>query len=73
MNPLEQLRYDAGLTQKELARRSGVSLRSICRIESAGGKPTAPITRRLAETLGIAPSDLAQRLTCSTPSEEQAA
>src|SRR5450759_4628963 len=47
-------RIRAGLTQKELARRSGVRLETICRIEAGKQKPVQETVMRLEAVLSAA-------------------
>ena len=48
----------AGLTQEELAQRSGVARNTISRLET-GEQPARPRTaRKLADALGVTPKDL---------------
>jgi transcriptional regulator with XRE-family HTH domain len=49
---LQERRLAAGITQAELAKRSGVDVRTIERIE-AGNKPQQATVRALARALGI--------------------
>jgi transcriptional regulator with XRE-family HTH domain len=61
---LQRLRLRAGLTQRELALRSGVSKPTITRAEM--GQPIRANTiRRLAYELGVRPQDLTRE-----PSED---
>ena len=53
---LRELREAARLIQTELAERSGVSARSISRIETGDQEPTWPVAVALAEALGITPN-----------------
>lgn len=50
MTRLEQLRIDAGLTPQQLAEASGVSYRTVKRIE-AGANSGAPFLLKLANAL----------------------
>ena len=56
---LRSLRVAAGLTQTELAARSGVPHETISRLELARRAPQAETVARLAEALGVAPGGLA--------------
>lgn len=61
---LKNIRRRCGLTQAELAKRSGVSLRSIQMYEQKNkniNKASAEILYRLAKTLGCAIEDLMER------------
>jgi transcriptional regulator with XRE-family HTH domain len=50
---LKEWREEKKLTQEELAEKSGVSERTIRRIETAGVKPSNATVRKLARALGI--------------------
>lgn len=51
---LKRLRESQGLTQMELARRSGVPQSTICDIEAGRTKgPTLRVAARLAHALGV--------------------
>ena len=56
---LRGLRVAAGLTQVELAARSGLTHESISRLELGHRGPQAETVARLAEALGVAPGALA--------------
>lgn len=51
---MEQL----GLSQHELAKKSGVSQSSICRYLKAKQLPSAMVVRKLCKTLGMTQSEL---------------
>jgi transcriptional regulator with XRE-family HTH domain len=55
---IERARTDAGLSQVELARRSGLDLRTITRIESVQREPSISTVVRLARGLGLTVSVL---------------
>jgi transcriptional regulator with XRE-family HTH domain len=55
---LRSLRLAAGLTQLELAARSGVSHEAISLLELGRRGPQIATIRRLAEALEVAPADL---------------
>lgn len=59
---LKQLRLTQGLTQELLARQSGLSLRTIQRLEQEGGG-SAESLLALAATLNVAPAQLRQHHT----------
>ncbi|WP_051772370.1 NACHT domain-containing protein [Saccharothrix sp. NRRL B-16314] len=60
---LRQFRRDAGLTQDELAVRSGIAERTIRRFETESrANPQASTVRELAEALGLAQADRARLL-----------
>jgi transcriptional regulator with XRE-family HTH domain len=54
-NELVSARLERGLTRKALAQRSGVSYRTIQRIE-AGKEPSDSVLIRLADALELAPT-----------------
>ena len=54
---LLRLRLDRGLSQKELAKRSGVARTTIMRAE-AGHQIYPSTLRKLAEALGVTPATL---------------
>jgi DNA-binding SARP family transcriptional activator/tetratricopeptide (TPR) repeat protein/DNA-binding XRE family transcriptional regulator len=57
--PVRELRIRAGLTQQELAERSGVSVRTVRALENgAVAQPQATSLRRLAAVLGVDPTAL---------------
>lgn len=61
LTALVRVRLQAGLTQAELARKSGVHLRLIQKIESGESRPenvTAKTLLGLSDALGIDPHDL---------------
>lgn len=53
-----RLRQAAGLTQEELAERSGFSQQYISKLEKGGRNPTVVTLYELAEGLGATPADL---------------
>lgn len=57
MSPLKQIREKQNLTQEELAEQSGISVRTIQRIES-GMEPKGYTRKVLAGTLKVAEADL---------------
>jgi transcriptional regulator with XRE-family HTH domain len=68
LHALEVHRVWAGLTQEELAKRSGVARNTISRLES-GLHPARPSTaRKLAQALGVTPKDLLDPETARTAS-----
>ena len=58
MNNLKNIRKDRDITQPRLAELSGISLRTISRIESGLGNMTQKTGERLAEALGCTYADL---------------
>ncbi|MEI7910245.1 MAG: helix-turn-helix transcriptional regulator [Verrucomicrobiota bacterium] len=50
---IRKLRVAKRISQRELARRSGVSASFLCEIESCRSFPAEPFLERLAEELGV--------------------
>ena len=55
---LRGIRERAALTQRELAERAGVNYVQISRIERGDVEPYPSTVRKLAQALGVTPSDL---------------
>ena len=55
---LNQLRTQEALTQRDLSERTGLTLAAISRIEQNQVEPRLSTVRRLAEALGVHPSQL---------------
>jgi transcriptional regulator with XRE-family HTH domain len=55
---LKELRRERVLSLRELEERSGVSYNTIWRIEDARQRAHPRTVRKLAEALGVAPSEL---------------
>lgn len=55
---LLQARFRAGLTQKTLAEKVGMSRQAIVALEREGGRPQAPNASRIAKQLGVDIFDL---------------
>lgn len=55
---LKLLRHDAGLSQNELQRRSGVPKERISRYENGHVIPTMDVLEKLARGIGVRPSEL---------------
>jgi transcriptional regulator with XRE-family HTH domain len=53
MNKIKSLRIAAGMSQEELAERTGLSLRTIQRIENGETRPRGDSLRRLSQALGV--------------------
>jgi transcriptional regulator with XRE-family HTH domain len=68
---LRRLRYAKGLTQEELAAKSGLSSRYIGKIERAEVAASVTVLGRIAEGLDVEASDLVRRTSPkeSAPSE----
>lgn len=60
MSRLQEFRESLNLTQKELFKKSGISVRTIQRIE-AGTEPKGHTLKVLATTLGISENDLLKK------------
>jgi len=50
---LVKRRKTLGISQKELAELSGISLHSLSNIESGKGNPTIEVLEKLTDTLGL--------------------
>ena len=59
MLKLRKLREQRSLSQAALAKRAGVTLFTISRLENGHHKPTFQTVRKLAEGLGMKPEDIA--------------
>mgnify|MGYP003887835455 CR=1 FL=1 len=55
---LKELRYQKGMSQELLADESGLSLRTIQRIENGETNPTGVSLKRLANGLNVNPDEL---------------
>jgi transcriptional regulator with XRE-family HTH domain len=55
---VRELRVDKFMTQEELARAAGISLRQVVRIERNEVEPRFSTIRKLAGVLGVEPSEL---------------
>lgn len=60
MSKLKKIREKLNLTQEELSDKSGISLRTIKRIES-GNEPKGQTLKILAKTLGINENELLEK------------
>ena len=58
MASLKELRANKFISQLDLAKKSGVSINTICRLELGKEKPHFVTVRRLAKALGIEPGDI---------------
>ena len=52
-NALKKARKQAGLTQVELSKRSGISQADISRLENGTGNPSVLLLRRLADAMDM--------------------
>lgn len=59
---LREYRLGRGLTQEELARRAGISMRYVSLIETGKHNPTMVAVGRLLHALGVTWVELAHRL-----------
>lgn len=58
-NPLlRRARFDAGLTQQELADKVGVGRQRVVAYERDGVVPRVKTARRIADVFGVEPTDL---------------
>ncbi len=55
---LNQLRTQEALTQRDLSERTGLTIVTVSRIEQNQVEPRLSTVRRLAEALGVHPSQL---------------
>jgi transcriptional regulator with XRE-family HTH domain len=55
---MRRLRYDKGLTQEELAARSGLSMRYVGSIERAAVSASVSVLGRIAGALDVDPCEL---------------
>lgn len=58
---VQELRKSKGLSQEELAENSGLSLRTIQRIENGETEPRGDTLKRLANSLRVTPEELIDR------------
>lgn len=57
-NRIKEIRKRKGLTQEMLAENSGVSLRTIQRIEKGTSSPTSDTLNRISGALGVSPDEI---------------
>jgi transcriptional regulator with XRE-family HTH domain len=55
---MRQFRRNAGLTQAQLAEKTGIHVNTIARLERGKHTPSHPTLRKLAEVLGVTVSDI---------------
>jgi len=60
LEKLRELRVNQGLTQRQLARKAGISNTTLAKIEHGGGA-MPPTLKKLAGVLGVKPVDLLRR------------
>lgn len=58
MPTIKQLREKKGLTQEQLAQRTGVTHTSINRYENGRTRPIAVVRQSLARVLGVKPDEI---------------
>ena len=58
MASLRETRLRAVLSQRELARRAGVALRTVVEAEAGRQTPRPATMRKLADALGVAPAEV---------------
>ncbi|MBN1444477.1 MAG: helix-turn-helix transcriptional regulator [Candidatus Omnitrophica bacterium] len=67
---IREMRKERGLTQEELAWKSGISLNFMGQIERGHKKPSIKTLKKISETLGIAPSALFEEIKYAPPEED---
>ena len=55
---VKRLRDERALTQGELAEKAGLTVAALSRIERNNAEPRPTTRRKLAEALGVSPSEL---------------
>ena len=55
---IRRLRQECGMSQVELARRAGVDLRTVTRVEAGEREPGVITLARIARGLALAPAEL---------------
>lgn len=53
MNPFRLARYEAGLSLEDAAHKSGLSVKTISKLENGGHNPKAPTVKSLADAYGV--------------------
>ena len=59
-NKIKHLRDARALTQEELAKKVGISVTALSRIERNQAEPRATTRRKLAQVLGVDPAELVE-------------
>ena len=73
-SPLRRLREAAGLSQQEVARRAGMSVRALRYLENGGvNRPQAASINRWAQALGVPAEELARRFAAGPAARETGA
>lgn len=67
INNMRRLRTEQGLTQEQLADRSGLHLTTIARIETGKRDPKVSVVVQIACGLGVPASALMEGMGASTP------
>jgi len=60
LEKLRELRVNQGLTQRQLARKAGISNTTLAKIERGSGA-MPPTLKKLADVLGVKPVELLRR------------
>ena len=60
MDTLKELRINAGLSQRELATRAGLTAGAVWQVEHRGSGSPATL-KKLADVLGVLPTDLLRK------------
>lgn len=63
---LRQLRTESGLTQEDLAHRSGLTVAALARIERGQANPTWTTVRRLAAGLDVSLKAIGHAVDCAS-------
>jgi transcriptional regulator with XRE-family HTH domain len=58
INKWEALRFERGLTQREVAEGSGISLSTLIRVEKGTQRPGAGVVKAAADYFGVQVTDL---------------
>ena len=59
-NTIKRLRDARALTQEELAKKVGITVTALSRIERNQAEPRATTRRKLAQVLGVDPAELVE-------------
>jgi XRE family transcriptional regulator, regulator of sulfur utilization len=59
-NKIKHLRDARALTQEELAKKAGITVAALSRIERNYAEPRATTRRKLAQALGVDPAELVE-------------
>ena len=59
-NKIKRLRDARALTQEELAKKVGITVTALSRIERNQAEPRATTRRKLAQVLGVDPAELVE-------------